>query len=137
MVGAICFGESHCNKEDSQKRVVMPSPRVMVIAVAKRRRSSSLHGMGMPTQGLSLSVHSCHNQRSRKTRANFLDPRSLGRQDGWVGKPSSTRPCISLPQFGSFRSTGISCGVYQFPQVPLLERSKKINSRFVGQTGRA
>jgi hypothetical protein len=47
MVGAICFGESHCSQEDSQKRVVMPSPRVMVVVVAKRRRSSSLHGMGI------------------------------------------------------------------------------------------
>jgi hypothetical protein len=59
-------------------------PIVILVDFSKSRRSSSVHGMHMPTHGFSGAVHSCYSQRSRRARAiaicslpSLLDRRKL------------------------------------------------------------
>lgn len=63
---------SHLTWLNPKKLFNFPSPMVMVVASANTERSFTVHGIGVPIQGLSGSVHFCQSQRNRRALENFF-----------------------------------------------------------------
>jgi hypothetical protein len=57
--GARYLGASLSSQLWCQKHALLPLPIVTVVEALKRRRSVSLHGTSVPTQGFGSSPHSC------------------------------------------------------------------------------
>ena len=94
------------SQEDSQKRVVAPSPMVKVMAVAKRTLSALVHWFPKPIQGFDGSVHWNHSHLTLRAKVNFYKFRILGFQEIWACTPAPSSlytcrltPCRSLPKY--------------------------------------
>jgi hypothetical protein len=65
-------GRCPLSHAEFQKFAFVPSPKVMVVQLAKRRLSSSVHVTSIPTHGLSGEAHSCQSQRMCRVVANLF-----------------------------------------------------------------
>ena len=98
MCGARNFGASPSSQLWCQNFVFFPLPIETLVEALKRKRSDALHGTSEPAQGLSSSVHSCHNHRRCRARPNLSrsstpsPPKSLG----WLTVGQFTKQCPPL-----------------------------------------
>lgn len=93
ILGARFLGAAPSSQDEYQNFAVKPSPRVILVAAAKRLRSESSQGISIPTQGLNWHFHSCQSQRSLMAEENCERLR-IPRPPRWVGR--HTLPQLTL-----------------------------------------